>query len=177
VSTDWQMPRPANACAACARPFQVGQVLLAHLVETSTGYQRQDYCLTCAPAPGPQTVAVWHTRRPAAPPRPAHSFDRAAAYDVFQSLDAEDPNKLRLRFLLALLLWRKNTLRLTGRQTRNGREFWEFLHPASGRQYCIEHPVLPEDELDRLSNQLQQLLAGPPEQAEPTPAAQEKPHA
>jgi len=176
VSIDWQMPRPASLCASCARRFQAGQPLQAHLIETRGDYERRDYCLGCAPPPGPQTLATWRTRRPAPAARRAHSFDHAAAYEVFQSLDPDDPNKLRLRFLLALLLWRKNALRLTGRLTHNNREFWEFLHPSSGREYRIEHPALPEDELDRLSQQLQNLLAGQAPGAEAAPAAQETPH-
>ncbi len=166
MATEWQMPQPGSACATCAHAFEPGEAFRACLYESDTGYQRRDYCTRCEPPPEPAALATWQTRRPI-PTKKVQIFDRAAMYEFFRGLEADPrPEKVQFRFVLALLLWRKRVIKLDRSLTVGEHEEWEFSVPATGEVHRVARPDLAEEELERLSGQLEQLLASPPGESE-----------
>ena len=170
------MPRRAEACVACARTFEVGETFRAYLYEAESGYARRDYCLGCTPPSEPVPLGSWKTRRPQPIEGKALRFDAEAIYTFFERLeDATEPRQVQFRFVLALLLWRKKVLVLEHTHESDGAEYWEFHAPKLNVTHRVERPTLDEQQLEDLSNQLEQLLAG--RSAEPcesteTPAAE-----
>lgn len=163
MRNDWTMPRHAEVCAACGRPFEIGAIFQACLHEVAAGYERRDYCLECPPSEDPAPVAAWKTRLPEPVATKLQPFDREVIYRFFERLEETDePHSLQFRFVLALLLWRKKVLKLERSLESAGREIWEFVAPRSGAAHRVERPDLAEDELERLGAQLEQLLAGQP---------------
>ncbi len=67
--------------------------------------------------------------------------------------------------MLALLLWRKRVLRLEQTRQVHGQELWEFSAPRNGQRFSVCRPDLDEDEIERLSQQLEALLGGAAELA------------
>lgn len=174
MATDWQMPRPGTACATCAHAFEPGETFRACLHEADAGYQRRDYCANCNPPAHPAALATWQTRRPIPTTKKTQAFDRAAMYEFFRRLEADPrPHKIQFRFVLALLLWRKRVLKLDRSMTVGEREEWEFSVPATGEAHRVARPDLAEDELERLSGQLEQLLASAPGDSDQTAAPEE----
>lgn len=173
MSTDWTMPRRADACTACQRPFAAGEVFHAFLYEAPDGYERRDFCPGCPPPPDRTPIASWKTRRTEPAARRSLTFDRQAVYGVFERLDeAREPRQIQFRFILALLLWRKKVLRLTGTAANADGEVWEFTPAAGDGVHRVRRPELDEEQLEQLSAQLEQLLAGG---AEPLEAAAAEP--
>jgi len=165
---DWSMPRRADACAGCQRAFEVGETFRAYLYEAPEGYARRDYCLNCQPPDEPEPLGSWKTSRPEPAPRKILPFDRDAIYGFFTRLeDAEERPQIHFRFVLALLLWRKKVLKLERSVTVDDREIWEFVAIRTGDVHRVQRPALDEAELQQLSDQLEQLLAGQPVQADP----------
>lgn len=161
MATDWQMPRRGEACFACQTAFDFGTIFHAFLYETQQGYERRDYCLTCDPPTEPATLGSWRTRRPQPTVRKAAVFDREAVLGFFQRLSkAERPEQIQFRFVLALLLWRKKVLKFDSTQTLEGQEHWRFLLPVTQESYDVLKPELDEEEIEKLSGQLEDLLAG-----------------
>jgi hypothetical protein len=175
LANEWDMPRRSDACAACGHGFEIDEVFRAFLFETRAGYERRDCCLTCPPpdAGGPHSgpdrrpadenaaIGYWQTRRPAPAGKKVQPFDREAIYGFFRRLDdAAEPEKVQFRFVLALLLWRKRVLKFEGATRAAGREVWQYAAPAAGLTHHVERPDLDEEQLERLSGQLEQLLAG-----------------
>jgi len=163
VSAEWNMPRRTDACAGCGRAFEFGETFQAFLYELDGSYTRRDYCTACQPPAVPAAVGAWKTRRPAPAPRAVRPFDREAILAFFERLeDAVAAQQVQLRFVLALLLWRKKALKLERTAQLNGRETWEFTAPRTGTLHRVVRPELDEEELERLSEQLEHLLAGEP---------------
>lgn len=161
MSDNWQMPRRSEACATCARAFEVGQALQAFLFTTPEGYERRDYCLDCAPPEAAEAVGSWKSRRPEPPPKKIRPFDREAIYAFFERLeDSDEPEKAQFRFVLALLLWRKKALKFVQSEEQQGREFWRFVAPATGAEHNVIRPDLDEERVEQLSGQLERLLGG-----------------
>jgi len=158
---DWKTPRPTEQCAGCRHVFEPGETVRAFLYEASTGYERRDYCADCLPADDRQAVGSWRTRRPVLAARRRTAFDAAAAYELFQQLeDDAEPARTQLRFLLALLLWRKRVLKLARTCDETGCEYWEFRDLHADVTHRVRRPALAEEELDQLSSQLEQLVSG-----------------
>jgi hypothetical protein len=161
VGDDWQMPRRGEACEACQRSFEPAEPIQAYLYDTPEGYQRRDYCAACRPDDEASAIGTWRTRRPPAATKKTPSFDREAVYGFFEQLeDAQSPEKLQLRFVMALLLWRKKVLKFDGSDSRDGGEIWRFTTAGSGDKHVVERPELAENELERLGEQLEGLLTG-----------------
>jgi hypothetical protein len=163
VSTEWSMPRRGEACTGCHRPFAVGEPFVVHLYDAAAGYERREYCKHCQPPARPEPVAVWTTRRPAPAGKCNQSFDRATICGIFERLEsAAAPAQVQLRFLLALLLWRKKVLRLERTAQADGWEVWEFVVVQTGATQRVARPDVDERQLEQLSSQLERLLAGQP---------------
>jgi hypothetical protein len=163
VSVDWTMPRRADVCAGCQRTFAVGEAVQAFLYDAAAGYERHDYCQTCQPPDQPAPLGVWKTRRPEPATRRVQPFDREAIYGFFERLeDAQKPHQVQFRFVLALLLWRKKVLRLERTVPNGEHEAWEFVAARTGTPHRVVRPDLDEHQLEQLSGQLEQLLAGQP---------------
>jgi hypothetical protein len=168
------MPRRADACAGCEHPFEPGELIQAYLHETGEGYGRRDYCLTCQPPSDPPPLGSWKTRRPEPSARKALRFDPEAIYGLFERLeDAHEPGQVQLRFVLALLLWRKKALRLETTAAAAEGEIWEFTNTKTGAVQRVARPELDEAQLEQLSGQLESLLAGQAEQLDRAPGAEQ----
>lgn len=170
MATDWQMPRRSDACCGCGVVFEPGANLTAILYDTLTGYERRDFCDACQPPADPSALGSWRTRRPMPTTRKTVAFDREAVLGFFQRLtNAESPEQLRFRFVLALLLWRKKALKFESSDTRSDGEYWRFTSVSSKERWDILRPELDEEEIDRLSKQLESLLASVSADALETP--------
>ncbi|MEW6250701.1 MAG: hypothetical protein AB1716_08625 [Planctomycetota bacterium] len=97
----------------------------------------------------------------------APEFLPCTASDPAQEQDAIE-KRVRLRFVLALLLWRKKVLRLERTLALADHEVWEFV-TRTGAVHRVPRPQLDEAQLEQLSVQLEELLAGP-DQADDTRA-------
>jgi len=161
VATDWEMPRRGDACTACQKTFEPGDALQAYLFDSPEGYQRRDYCPKCTPPDKTFAIGSWATRRPMPVEKKKQAFDRAAILQLFMALADEDaPEKVQLRFVIALLLWRKKMLKLDGADDRDGREVWRYLVPKTDQRCDVERPDLDEEQLERLGLQLETLISG-----------------
>ena len=177
MAKDWQMPRAGAACAGCGRPFEVGEEFRALLFEMPEGYERRDYCPACTPPAEPAPVGTWKTHRPVPASASTPVFDREAMYNFFLGMEgAEHPEKVRLRFVLALVLWRKKVLNFLRSDESDGREYWEFAVVKSDETHRVERPEIAEEQLEELSTQLERLLAGEAVSlADPSEAMAEEP--
>lgn len=169
------MPRHGDACSACQRAFDVGETFQAFLFEAADGYERRDFCVACGPggesapgaAPGQVSVGSWRTRRSAPTAKKVPTFDREALFAIFSQLDPDDASRAQFRFVLALLLWRKKALKFIDTTSEpDGREVWQFAVPKAEQTFDVVRPDLDEAEVERLSGQLEQLMAGQPVDAE-----------
>lgn len=159
MATDWQMPRRSDCCHGCQVVFEPGASLTAFLYDTPAGYERRDFCNACQPPAEPAPLGSWRTHRPLPAARKVVAFDREAVLGFFHRLaKVESPEQLRFRFVLALLLWRKKALKFETAETREDGEYWRFSVVSTKERCDVLRPELDEEEIDRLSSQLESLL-------------------
>lgn len=177
MSTEWEMPRPGETCAACRCELAAGDAIQAYLFASPEGYERRDYCARCRPPDEPFAIGSWQTQRRPPASKSAQTFDREAIRRFFERLEnADTPEKLRLRFVLALLLWRKKVLKFERSVTDAGQEIWHFASVPDGATHEVLRPDLDEGLLERLEAQLATLLAGGPSESSVTVASPDEEH-
>lgn len=153
------MPRSSYACAQGDRAFEPGEEFRTYLFAAGDGYERRDYCLTCRPPDESAAVGSWKTRRPLPSQRSAQAFDREAIYGLFQSLEGSRREDQReLRFVLALVLWRRRVIRFVSSVDEQIGEVWHFTGPGDA-VHRVERPMLDEDRIQKLSVELDGLLS------------------
>jgi len=163
LANEWSMPRRAEVCTGCQHEFAIGEAFQAYLYETAAGYERRDYCSQCTAPAEPGPVGSWRTHRPEPTTKKVQPFDREAIYAFFERVeDAQEPQQVQFRFVLALLLWRKRVLRHEDTLLEGGHEVWSFILPRTGALHRVVRPDLGEEQLDRLSEQVETLLAQQP---------------
>lgn len=165
MAAEWHMPPTKGECAAGDRVFEPGEAFRAFLFAGPDGYERRDYCLTCTPPDEPAAVASWKARRPPADAPKAPPMDLEALYAMFEGLsERQEPAQVQLRFVLALLLWRRRVLKLVGTEDaadpQMAEETWRFAAPGREATHLVARPALDEEEIERLSRQLERVIAG-----------------
>ncbi len=152
------MQRAQAACGACAAPFAESEDLFSLLRFEGAELRRDDLCRTCFDARDPAAEVFWWRTR---------AQRRAAAlrvdFDVLlQAMArlAEDarPERRDLAFLLALLLVRHRRLRLLRVEKRRDREMLILRKVRTTREFPVETRDLSEEQRQRLSASLADLL-------------------
>ena len=159
IASEWNIPPRAEQCAACGRAFEDGQTIRACIHAADGGFARTDVCENCPIPEDLEPLGLWRTRfrLPQSDPKP--QFDRGGLLELLaETAETSDPQSLKFRFVLALLLWRKKALRLIDTRRSGGAELWDFAEPKTGTRHRVVRPELTEDDLARLSAQLEALL-------------------
>ncbi len=162
------MGRFSGRCAACDKGLEPGEVYVALIRQEGEEYLRKDFDVQCWREPAGEVLGIWRAKVPlpqaGSRPRraPAHLLMR-----VFERLgDTDGEAAAKLRFVLGLLLLRRKALRDGGRVMREGVQVWQMRRPADESVFDVVCPALSAQDVDEVSQQLADLLAGLEEQAE-----------
>ena len=163
--SDRQVARFSGKCADCAREFQESDDFFAVLGEGDEGFERVDHCPECWPKVKDQGLIFWKTRVPVREEKKRTFVDDAVLVEFFRRLaDAEEPQRQRFRFVLALVMMRKRLLRYVRSTRRKGTEYWRVILMADKREYLVLDPQLSEEQIAELSAQLGQILNEDPDE-------------
>jgi hypothetical protein len=154
----WEITKSAYICAGCNAELKVGQAYFSALAEEQTGFARRDYCTQCwGGIADKKFFSFWKTRRLKGdkPPR----MDAVAVFDFFSKLaESDSPDRKELRFVLALYLTRRKTLKLKGVKRDGEREVLEFCRPRRQEVFEVENPNLTEEQISAATARLKELF-------------------
>ena len=111
------------------------------------------------------------------PPKPEALKREDAEALLRKFIDSPDPGHGNVRFILAVMLERKRTLKQRDTTERDGQKILIYEHMRTGETFLIPDPHLRLDQLEHVQAEVAALLAPPPAHApqdqppaEPTPA-------
>ncbi|MBN1809299.1 MAG: hypothetical protein JW909_09555 [Planctomycetes bacterium] len=181
IQKEWKIQKSDRKCSACRNGFQVGQKYFSAIYPLAGGGMfRRDFCLSCWPrfrdgavppldAPdgdlqplvtSGEYLFYWKTfvPEPASREKPFR-FDPHVALAVFQNLSDTrgDPEKERLRFIVALSLVRHKLLKLRNIERRDVGSVM-VLAARAGDLYEVKDPGVSEQEMLSLMGKIGQLL-------------------
>ncbi|MEF8787557.1 MAG: hypothetical protein V5A84_00675 [Planctomycetota bacterium] len=154
---DWKVEKHGQACCGCETEFEEGEAFFSALREEEGAFQRQDFCDDCWEGEGADGFfCFWRSRR--AESDGQQTVGPAVLLDLLDQM--RNPSSRRekaLRFVLALYLSRKKALRLSG-EHENGTDLL-FEVVGGDEQYRVEPVELEDEEQDKLTRRLREMLA------------------
>jgi hypothetical protein len=153
--TDYGIQASTRRCAVTGRELQVGERYYSVLIDDGGTLTRKDYSQKAWQGPPEGAFSFWQGRLPAgtAPRRPP--IDDDTLLDFFVRLeDDQEPARLSIRYVLALLLVRRKRLRLED----SGQEVLTLRDARTGTRHRVIDPGLPDDELEAVQDEVFQLL-------------------
>ncbi|MCX6906865.1 MAG: hypothetical protein NTY01_02355 [Verrucomicrobia bacterium] len=151
-------------CNGCQRPFADKEDYQTALLLTAEGYRRRDLCQTCwSAAERANAVSYWQgTFRIPLPPKPETLKKEDAESLLRKFIDSKDPGHANARYILAIMLERKRTLKHRDTTEQDGQKILIYEHARTGETFLVPDPRLRLDQLEAVQTEVAALLAPPP---------------
>lgn len=186
----YDIERPTGHCALSGRKLEVGEHYMAALIETDLtapvpdgattgnkptaaglGFKRLDISMEAWESGNrPENMfSYWRSTVPAANQKKKLFVDDEVLLNLFRRLaDADQPQRLAFRFVLALILMRKKLLKYDGTdretlpavdgQPQPPREWWRVLTRGDSEPLRVLNPQLDEAQIQQVTEQLGEIL-------------------
>ena len=156
---DWEIKKTLGQCAGTDEEFAIGQDYFAALVETTEGFERQDFSIEYWQENKPTVYCFWKTKMIDPQNKKKLFIDDEMLMSFFERLGEEtDQEKINFRFALTLVLMRKRKLKYLSDAIKDGREIWYMRVAGEGREVTVVNPHLSEDQIGELSEQMGQIM-------------------
>ncbi|QDU62521.1 hypothetical protein Pan216_33880 [Planctomycetes bacterium Pan216] len=166
---DYQIGPHTKKCFVSGKEISPGDSYYTAVIETVTGLERRDYRVEHWTGPPEEALGFWRSRLPedkdAGKPKPVTVEAMLALFEQFAE-ETEDPKRRQLHYVLALLLMRRKALKLHDVQQDGEHEVLIFRRPRSKENLPVMDPGLKETEVDRLEEELAELLGTAPSPSE-----------
>lgn len=165
ILQDWKIKSRSHQCALTEKPFEDKEEIYTALFLAADGedgdFQRRDFCIE-AWETRPEELSPfssWKTVYEAPPPPEEEVLQKQSAEAQLRHLIEEDqPDTENSRYILALLLERKKTIKETDRQQASDGLIRIYEHAASGEVFIVKDPQLPLNEITRLEGEVDRLF-------------------
>ena len=179
INQEWKIKGRAHACSVTGQPFVENEPFYTALFEDESdedGFIRRDYCVAAWQQERPNLRPFSHWRSLYEPPQQEPSrkeiVEKEGAEALLRRLIEEDDSMTEnTRFILALMLERKKTLRETDSRNLGSARLRIYEHAKSGEVFIIRDPQLKLDQLESIQREVAERLGARPGQA-PPPAPQ-----
>jgi len=156
---EWEIKKPLGQCCGTGQTICAGQEYFAALVETPEGLKRQDFCEQYWLQNKPAVYCYWKTKLPDSQEKKQLFVDDEMLMVFFDRLATEtEPDKINFRFVLMLVLMRKRRLKYDSTAVKDGKEIWKLKVTGENRVVEVENPHLDEQQIERLSSQIGEIL-------------------
>jgi hypothetical protein len=160
--SEWQIKSRAHACARTQAPFSDGEVIYTLLFLDPFGFRREDISEAAwhACRETAQPFSFWRSTYETAPPAPPEPLPKESVEVHLRQLIQEDqPEKANARYILALMLERKKTLKQVDVREAGDERILIYEHTKTGEVFLILDPRLRLDQLDTVQNEVYAFLA------------------
>ena len=160
---DYHLKPVGKICAHGGERLEPNTVCVSVVVERGGELLRLDYCEADWQGPPEGTVGQWRCTVPEPVVSSVVSIDPDSLMRYFERLadrpdDPAEPLQQKLRYVVAVMLWRKRRLKLDGSKTEADREVLEFSGVRGEGQFDVLDCKLADDEIDGLQDRLNEQL-------------------
>jgi hypothetical protein len=159
MTTEYQIQPITRRCAVTGRELRPGERYYTALLDEGDHFLRQDFCSEAWQGPPPGAFSFWTGQVP--PPQDAQRprFDDDLLFDCFQRLeDQTDPSRVNFRYVVALLLMRRKRLKFEQTVVDGNQEKLSLRCPRTGSQYLVVNPLLSEQEMAQVQEEVFRVL-------------------
>ncbi len=171
MANEWEIKSRGTRCTATDREFVEGEFFYTLLYRERDGFRREDLCeeawkqRTGASPENPADkkakppFSFWKTRFELPPPAAPETLEKQTAEDLLRHYMEEPGDQhANVRYILALMLERKRTLKPVENKEEDGRRVLIYEHRASGEVFVIPDPQLRLDQIEAVQMEVADLL-------------------
>jgi hypothetical protein len=160
--SDWEIKPRSRHCARTQEAFDQGATIYTLLFRDRAGFRREDISEK-AWQQIKQNVApfsFWKSKFQVPPPAAPEPMPKESVEELLRRLVREDlPEHLNARYVLAILLERKRTLKQVDIRESADEKILIYEHVKTGEAFIIPDPRLRLDQLDAVQQEIYSLLA------------------
>jgi hypothetical protein len=164
---DYQIQNNTRRCALSGRSLEPGDQFFTVLVDTGGNLERRDYCAEAWSGPPADAFSFWSGRIAQPEVKRLPPINTELLLECFQRLAGQDdPERIRFRYIVALLLVRRKKMRLIDGEGSRGQRaavnddqsVMTLRNPQDGQVYHVIDPRLSADEMTAVQDEVYRLL-------------------
>jgi hypothetical protein len=173
INQEWKIKARGHVCSVTGRAFADDEPFHTAIFEDASadGFVRRDFSVEAWDAERQNLTPFSHWRSvyeaPKEDPRKAVVEKETAESLLRRLIDTDEPSTENARFVLAVMLERKRTLRETDSRRLGDAMLRIYEHKRTGEAFIIRDPMLRLDQIDSIQAEFAALLR----QSEGAPAA------
>jgi hypothetical protein len=158
---EWEIKARSGHCARTEEPFADGDPIYTLLFRDRTGFRREDVSEKAwqEAKEGAAPFSFWKSKYQAPEPPNPERMPKESAEELLRKLITEDrPEHLNVRYVLAILLERKKSLKQVDVRESGEERILIYEHAKTGEAFIIGDPRLKLDQLDSVQEEVYALL-------------------
>jgi|ERR1700722_8727700 len=160
--SEWEIKARSRHCARTEEAFEDGATIYTLLFRERAGFRREDISETAwlQIKEGVAPFSFWKSKFQAPPAAAPEPMPKESVEELLRRLVSEDlPEQLNARYVLAILLERKRTLKQVDMRESAEGKFLIYEHVKTGEAFIIPDPQLRLDQIDTVQQEIYSLLA------------------
>ena len=162
LTPEWSIQSRAHQCAATGAAFQDGEPFYTLLFHDKDGYRREDLSEAAFAARNEniQPFSFWRSKFETPPAAPPEALAKQTAEDLLRTyMSTDEPQKINVCYLLAVMLERKKLLKeVQSQRTAEGLLTRIYEHTKTGEVFVIPDPQLRMDQIAQVQQEVAGLL-------------------
>ena len=157
--TDYQIQPSSRRCSATGRELQPGERYYSVLVEEEGKFVRKDYSAEAWRGAPDGAFSFWMGRLAPPQSKRRQPIDDEMLLECFQRLEGElEPNRIRFRYVVALLLMRRRRLKFEETRQDGSQEVLVLRCTRTSVRHPVVNPGLTNEELATVQDEVFQVL-------------------
>ena len=162
--SEWTIKTRGRQCARTQEAFDDGATIFTLLFRDRDGFRREDISekawLQIKDSVEP--FSFWKSKFQLPPPPAAGPMPKESVEELLRRLLQEDrPEHVNARYVLAVMLERKRTLKQVDARESPEEKILIYQHAKTGEVFIILDPRLRLDQLDSVQQEVSSLIAAP----------------
>jgi hypothetical protein len=158
---EWEIKARSRYCTRTKEPFGDGDTIYTLLFREKIGFRREDVSETAWQNVKPEVApfSFWKSKYQAPEPSAPDKLPKESAEELLRKLITEDrPEYVKVRYVLAILLERKRTLKQVDVREIGDERILIYEHARTGEAFIIADPRLKLDQLDSVQQEVYSLM-------------------
>jgi hypothetical protein len=160
--SEWEIKARSRHCARTREAFEDGAMIYTLLFRERSGFRREDICEAAWQQikERVEPFSFWKSKFQSPPPTSREPMPKESVEELLRRLVSEDqPEQMNARYVLAILLERKRTLKQVDVRESGQQKILIYEHIKTGEAFIIPDPKLRLDQLDSVQQEIYSLLA------------------
>ena len=160
--SEWEIKTRARQCARTREAFVDGATIFTLLFRERNGFRREDVSQAAwlQIKDSVEPFSFWKSKFQSPPPPAPDPMPKESVEELLRRLLEQDlPKHVNVRYVLAIMLERKKTLKHVDTRESAEQKILIYEHAKTGEVFIIVDPRLRLDQLDSVQQEVYSMMA------------------